>query len=577
MPNLFPCLVLASALFAIACSMQCPVWTTYNSTEQLHCKCGARLRGIVSCDPDTLKIMLLRCYCMTYDNSTGDTVIGPCSLWCQGRNSEHSGPMNIIKTGDPLELDAKICKPFNRTGQLCSKCLKGHGLPVYSYSLSCVECSRDDLKYSVVKYVTVAFLPLTLFYFVVITFKVSIATGEIAGYILLSQLLTSPTLLRWKMMEVMELRNEESVVVEFFISGILVWNLDFFRPLYSPFCIHPDMTTLQVLALDYLVAVYPLFLIFLTYTAVLLHDRYSIVVKIWRPAYGVFSCIRREWNIRGSLVQAFATFLVLSYVKILNVSFDLLLPAILKDVKGNTFNNETYLANDAELVYFGREHLPYGILAIIMLSVFNILPTLLLLLYPCGCFQKCLTCCGIRSVTLHTFMDALQGCYRYQPRDCRYFAGIYLCVRMLFLATLPIASDTAFLSMAASYFTALSIALVLIGPYKKQMYNNIDVTLFLGSVLFYLLSAKELDRDLIVHIPTSILRISLGFALYMYGVIVTVRKVVPVKYLARIKGLISRGWKTCFGERKDERSSSENHENLPYRLQKEQEFTPLLE
>ena len=99
------------------------------------------------------------------------------------------------------------------------------------------------------------------------------------------------------------------------------------------------------------------------------------------------------------------------------------------------------------------EHLPYGILARVMLSVFNILPTLLLLLYPCGCFQKCLTCCGIKSVTLHTFMDALQGCYRYQPRDCRYFAGIYLChcVRILFLATLAIASDTAFLSMAASY------------------------------------------------------------------------------------------------------------------------------
>ena len=31
---------------------------------------------------------------------------------------------------------------------------------------------------------------------------------------------------------------------------------------------------------------------------------------------------------------------------------------------------------------FGSEHLPYGILAIVMLSVFNILPALLLLLYP---------------------------------------------------------------------------------------------------------------------------------------------------------------------------------------------------
>ena len=146
------------------------------------------------------------------------------------------------------------------------------------------------------------------------------------------------------------------------------------------------------------------------------------------------------------MIQTFATFMVLSYVKILNVSFSLLIPVHLKDVNGEVIN-ETYLKSDAELVYFGREHLPYGILAIVMLSVFNILPTLLLLLYPCGCFQKCLTCCGIRSITLHTFMDALQGCYRYQPRDCRYFAGIYLCVRILFLATFAVINDRMIISM----------------------------------------------------------------------------------------------------------------------------------
>ena len=96
--------------------------------------------------------------------------------------------------------------------------------------------------------------------------------------------------------------------------------------------------TMSVLALDYLVGVYPLFLIFLTCIAVFLHDRYSIMVKIWKPVYKMLSCIRREWNIRGSLIQAFATFLILSYVKILNVSFDLLLPICLKDVKGDILN-----------------------------------------------------------------------------------------------------------------------------------------------------------------------------------------------------------------------------------------------
>ncbi len=36
----------------------------------------------------------------------------------------------------------------------------------------------------------------------------------------------------------------------------------------------------------------------------------------------------------------------------------------------------------SDIEYFGPEHLPYGILAIIMVIVFSLLPTLLLALYP---------------------------------------------------------------------------------------------------------------------------------------------------------------------------------------------------
>ena len=268
--------------------------------------------------------------------------------------------------------------------------------------MNCTKCFRSEFKLNLLKYLAVAFLPLTLFYIIIAVFKISILTGDFVGFVIACQIVTSQVTIGNMYLVNYGFNLLCNLEPGFLSTAIFTIN----------FCIHPDMTTLQVLALDYLVAVYPLFLILLTYTAVLLHDRYSIVVKIWRPAYRVFSCIRREWNIRGSLIQAFATFMVLSFVKILNVSFRLLIPVQVKDVNGEVIN-ATYLASDAGLVYFGSEHLPYGILAIVMMSVFNILPTLLLLLYPCGCFQKCLTCCGIRSVTLHIFMDTLQGCYRY--------------------------------------------------------------------------------------------------------------------------------------------------------------------
>ena len=69
-----------------------------------------------------------------------------------------------------------------------------------------------------------------------------------------------------------------------------------------------------------------------------------------------------------------------------------------------------------------------------MLTVFAILPTLLMLLYPTRTFQKCLNCCGLRCLPLHIFMDAFQGCYKNGTdgtRDYRYFAGLYLLFRFL--------------------------------------------------------------------------------------------------------------------------------------------------
>ena len=88
-------------------------------------------------------------------------------------------------------------------------------------------------------------------------------------------------------------------------------------PHYTPFCLHPHTNTLLVLALDYIIAVYPLLLIALSYLLVLLYDRnVRFIVCLWKPFVPLFIRFRRQWNIKSSLVDAFATFLLLSYVKI---------------------------------------------------------------------------------------------------------------------------------------------------------------------------------------------------------------------------------------------------------------------
>ena len=125
-------------------------------------------------------------------------------------------------------------------------------------------------------------------------------------------------------------------------------------------------------------------------------------------------------------------------------------------------------------MYFGSEHLPFGILAVFMLTVFNILPMVLLFLYPCGWFRKCLSFCGASNHVLHTFIEAFQGCYRHQPRDCRYYAALYLFLRILNNLSSVVFIHKPSSAVSSFLFVLVAMTLVLIPPYRKDAHNKID-------------------------------------------------------------------------------------------------------
>ena len=66
--------------------------------------------------------------------------------------------------------------------------------------------------------------------------------------------------------------------VDFIIAVIAIWNLDFFRSFYEPICLYRNLNYQKGLLLEYAIGVYPLFLVFLTYILVKLHDNFAIVV-----------------------------------------------------------------------------------------------------------------------------------------------------------------------------------------------------------------------------------------------------------------------------------------------------------
>ena len=111
-------------------------------------------------------------------------------------------------------------------------------------------------------------------------------------------------------------------------------------------------------------------------------------------------------------------------------------------------DNETHyrIYYDASEEFFCESHIPYALLAATLAIVFIMIPTLILILYPYQCFQKCLSYCQIQWHFLHAFVDSFQGCYKdgTEPGtyDLRWFSAYGLVLRLgiciLFTLTLNI-------------------------------------------------------------------------------------------------------------------------------------------
>ena len=388
------------------------------------CKC-VEIDEIL-CLPSGQSLIQFGC-CVTFDKAQALTHFGECvfrNAVVGNRDSEiilqyYSLPSNVS------ELDDVMCGPFNRTGMLCGKCKDGYYPLVNSLDVNCVQCPNGWSN--LWKFVMVAFLPLTVFYFIILLFRVNATSSQLHGFIYCCQGIALSSLLRC---ELLFASNKKSSKMTLRVIGALygIWNLDFLRSLDLGICLPVD--TLTALALDVSVGVYPLLLILITYVLIKLYDRnFTPLVTVWKPFATFVGLFRRNWDIKTSLVDAFITFLYLCSVKFMSVSFDLLAPVHVKqlDSAGNV-TESWHLYYDPIIPYFGKKHIPYAVLALSVLTLFVILPTLVLLLYPFACFQKVLNTLPIRQHVLHTFMDSFLGCYKdgTQPdtRDCRWFAAL---------------------------------------------------------------------------------------------------------------------------------------------------------
>ena len=325
-----------------------------------------------------------------------------------------------------------MCKELGRSGTLCGECDKERNYcpRAYSFNMSCTQCD-GSISSNLWKYIVLAYLPLTVFYLLVFFLKLDIYSSHLHGFIMFSQIVSTPVVVR----NVLQSSNNNSSNIGNFSKFLLafygIWNLDFFRTYDNGICF--QISSLATLSLDFCVAIYPLLLMLITYSLVHLYAlNYKPLIVLWKPVQTIINRWYGNFHAKTSLVNSFAAFLLLSNLKLLSVSLDILTPVkVHYFVTPDKINHTSRLYYDPTVEYFGIEHRGYAIAALSIVAFCILMPAIFFLLYSLTFFQKIIGLLPLRwQLSLHMIVDSVQGCYKdgTDPgtMDCRWYNPIII-------------------------------------------------------------------------------------------------------------------------------------------------------
>ena len=470
-------IVVLAWIVSFSLGSKCPTWFYHPHQIDTECECGSDLNGIVRCDNATMEVSILDTFCMTPFSDRNDMlVVGECFI--SERDSFLPEFRDYLQLPpNASEVEKVLCYHLHRKGRLCGECRENFYMPTYSYNgFKCVPCT-SSLIVSLLKYIGVAYIPLTVFFLLIFFFRINTFSPKLNCVVVICQIITSPIFLRGFVNHKSHGNTFFNYYVQILATVYGIWNLDFFRTFVPPICF--PLSSLQVLALDYIVAIYPIFLLVLFYTMIALYERnVQLAVFLLKPLVRLSLCFRRQWDVKSSVIDSFASFILLSFMKISSTSAYFLTATSARDVHGGW--QGYYVFIDPSIIYFSKSHLPYAITVIVICVIWGSF-TIFLLLYPMLWFQRLLNKLKLNSLTLHTFMQCFQGHYRDRTdggMECRYFSALYPLLQFSCFLVFFSGNDVT----SPVFIALLLIVIVLISsctPYRHpfQHYNKIDVFL----------------------------------------------------------------------------------------------------
>ena len=466
------------------------------------CKINKQLGRIINCYSDNNPLLLVES-----QECQLDSVISLIPGYCLSKNNKYyiiigNCPLGFSNLSLMYEIahieNENFCR-YLRSGRLCGDCV-GYGIPINSFYLECVDCTRQSHVPGWVVFIILQMIPLTIMIILIIVLNVKLTIGSANGFLFYNQIMSlvfpSGSYPAWIMNTTIFQYTVEDVISSFY-TGVhvnqlsflpyTIWNLDFINSLGSflPICITPHMTAVGVISFWYLIALYPLVLLLLLYVWIIMYEKgFRCVVYITRPIHRLLARFWRIFDIEPSFIYSIASIYVLCFTQFTVISVKLLQFSKWESVN----NSDTGLAfyYDGTLDYFGRHHIFYGIMAIIIFILVVLLPTLYLVLYPFKWFHRLLDFCKLRREGLIAVSDVFTGPYKHgadNTADCRIFSSFYFILRIVIISSFSFEMHSSGSYIGHSFQLAISILtagiIMIFRPYKRNIHNFVEFMIFL--------------------------------------------------------------------------------------------------
>ena len=395
-----------------------------------------------------------------------------------------------------FSVPEQSCGALNRKGLLCSECYDGYGPAVYAFANECIKCYGNAFNRWALYFFVVLF-PVTMFYIIVIVFNIRATSPPFTAYVLFCQSFAALDRIYYPGGTKYSIRDPSQVLLLLARTLSGIWNLDFGRYIIPPFCVSENISTYHALFLDYVPGFYPMVLIFFTCVLIELHGfNFKPVVLLWRPFHKCFVRARRTWDPKASMVNAFATFLLLSFSKILFVScFSLQREYI------NTISHYCYMVHalfyNPNIDIHSYNNLPFVVLGFSLSTIFVIVPTMILFCYQFA-RKVSFCCCCCKPHILSMFLDTFQGHYKDGTNgtyDWRFLAGLYPLLRVVIVYNVHKHKLLARNSIPPQmqYYFVVVVIVAFVRPYKR-FFHNLTETFLLILIMCMMWNASAFQR-----------------------------------------------------------------------------------